>query len=279
MKNVDEHGNIYQLAYTDGGLPTFEHIQTGQFLHSHFGPYEEAWQLYVQNSGVLKRQGACTVFDLGLGCGSQVIAMRDAFFQNQALTDFKIVSFDLETLGLACLMDKIELFPFAQPHFEFLRQAVSSGKVVECFGTNRNLEWQFIEGDFAKTVFQSNLSKADIVCYDFFSASAHPHLWTYGIIKRLYELCSDEAIVLTYSSATSVRAAMLAAGFYVGFSPSGSQNFRMTVASKQQNKIEVPLDERWLKKFERSTLPYLEMEDENAKKHILRSVLVHPQFK
>lgn len=279
MKKINDHGNVYQLTYTDTGIPTFEHIQTGQLLHSHIGPYEEAWKLYVKNSGVLNRQGECTVYDLGLGCGSQVIAMRDAFLQNQQLTKFKIVSFDLETLGLASLVDNIDLFAFAKPHLEFLKKAAKGTHFFEELGPQRSFEWEFVEGDFVETVKQQQSSKANVVCYDFFSVSAHPHLWTYSVIKRLWELCAEDCVIVTYSSATSVRASLLAAGFFVGFSPDLNENFRMTIASKQPDKITVPLNERWLQTFNRSSLPFLDLEPDESRKIIAEAVRNHTQFK
>lgn len=279
MKKVDEHGNLYKFTRTDTGIATFEHVQTGQLLHSHNGPYEEAWKMYVKNCDVLTRASECTVYDLGLGCGSQVLAMRDAFFKNPRLTKLNIVSFDLETLGLNSVVEHIDEFEFAKPHFNFLTKATQSHVVNETFDDGRSLNWRFVEGDFVKTAFQNDLPKANVICCDFFSVSAHPHLWTYSIMKRLWDLSADDCVFITYSSATSVRASLLASGFYVGFSPDLIENFRMTIASKQQNKIEVPLNYRWLQKFERSSLPFLDIEDDETKKHITQAVKNHPQFR
>lgn len=272
------HGNYYTLTFTDFGVPTFAHHQTGQLLHSHIGPYQEAWKLYVKNSGILSWEGECVVYDLGLGCASQVIAMRDAFFQNKKITRLHIVSFDLETHGIQALLEHLEHFPFAQPHESFLRKAIKADEVTEHFSDERTLTWNFVRGDYSKTIFDTKIPHADIVCYDFFSVSAHPYLWTFRLFDALAKRCSENCFILTYSSATSVRAALLAAGFFVGFSPDKEEVFRMTVAAKDREKIIFPLDERWLQKFKRSSLPYVSIEPEETKELIRKSVFEHPQF-
>src|SRR5690606_34816011 len=128
-------------------------------LHSHNGPYYEAWNLYVKHSRVLDRKGHCCVYDLGLGCGAQVIAMRDAFHQNSNLTSFEIISFDLEKQGLKALLENIESFDYALPHRDFLSAAIASDCVEE-----KNFRWRFVKGDFVETAFTGDLPKANVIC-------------------------------------------------------------------------------------------------------------------
>lgn len=269
-------GNAYLFVRTDAGVPTFQHTQTGQLLHSHNGPYQEAWSLYVEHSGILSATGSLTLFDIGLGCGTQVIAFRDAFYQNPKLKELNIISFDLETEGIKSLVKECHEFPFATAHLDFLRQAQLGYSVEERIG-NKKFSWKFCEGNFAETIF-SEQPQADIFCYDFFSVSAHPHLWTYQIFKRIYELSNDKSIFLTYSTATSVRAALLACGFFVGESPDLTKNTRMTTASPSSARIESLLGERWKVKFNRSSLPFSPEEDPSVHSRIRDSVNQHPQF-
>lgn len=277
MVSKENPGNLYCLVTTDFGLPAFKHVQTGQILHSHIGAYQEAWQLYVEQSDVLNRKGHCTVFDIGLGCASQVIAFRDAFNKNSQLGSMNVISFDLEKEGLGALLEALDSFPFAQPHAKLLSGMNAENKITEALPDGRIFSWQFVEGDFVRKKDVATLPQTNIVCYDFFSPSEHPQLWTFACTKRIFDLCTDDAIFVTYCTATAIRANLLAAGFFVGDNP--EHRMRMTLASKTRELIPSLLNERWLLKFNRSTLPFIPLENEDTCNFIRDAVNNHAQFR
>ena len=113
---MDERGNVYAMAKSCEGAPTFVHIKTQQRLHGRMGPWVEAWQLYIQTSGLLTRQGPVVVYDAGLGCGTLLLAAWQAFQENDGISEMTVISFDLEKQGLAIALQNIEQFSFAIPH-------------------------------------------------------------------------------------------------------------------------------------------------------------------
>lgn len=275
----DKSGNFYRLTQIDSGDYTFEHLQTGELLHSHIGPFQEAWSLYVEGAGLPTASGEVTVYDAGMGCASQLIALRTCFQRNTKLDLVRVVSFDLEKLGLNALLENIDKFDFAKPHEEFLKKCLEIDFVTECDERGRRFEWSFQRGDFCKTIQDKNLPPADVVFYDFFSPVSHPELWCLETTKNLFERTSENAILLTYSSATAIRASLLGAGFFVGLGKkTGTKRFT-TFASRKLESVETPLTHEWVKTFERSHLPFLNCETPQGREAIVANIKTHAQFK
>ena len=60
-----------------------------------------------------------------------------------------------------------------------------------------------------------NLKNIDIVYQDAFSSEVNCELWTVEYFKDIYQACNENAIVTTYSVATSIRMSMNEAGFEI----------------------------------------------------------------
>ena len=76
------------------------------------------------------------------------------------------------------------------------------------------LDWSLLRGDFMVRKFDAPLP--DIVFFDPFSFRTDSALWSLSAFRELANLFGDKIVELfTYTYSTSVRAAMLAAGFYV----------------------------------------------------------------
>ena len=113
--SLKEQGNKYILSETGSGIPTFMHIETNEVLHGQVGPYQEAMKLYVNNSNINTiNKEEFVVYDLGMGCGAQLIAMYQSFLTNPNLKKLIVVSFDLEKEGLIALQQNINLFSFVK---------------------------------------------------------------------------------------------------------------------------------------------------------------------
>lgn len=275
-----QDGNFYTYTTTDIGIPTFIHVATGETLHAQAGPYQEAWNLYVVPSKLLERKTPAVVYDCGTGCASQVIAARDAFEKNVDLPELHVISFDLEKNGLKILLEHIDKFEFAKPHLDFIRAAVKSNHVIEALPDGRTFTWTFIEGDFEQKIKEcEDLPKANIIYYDFFSPKNIPNLWTYRVLKDVYQKADTDCVLVTYSSATRIKGALGAAGFYLGYGiPSGKKE-KTTFAAVKKEDLEDPIAESWIKTYVASHLRFVDSENEEDRKASFEKMLNHPQFK
>src|SRR5581483_7952077 len=74
--------------------------------------------------------------------------------------------------------------------------------------------WELLKGDFRESIDSAPLP--DLIFYDPFSYKTDAALWTVEIFARIFQRALPKAAELyTYSASTAVRAALLAAGFFV----------------------------------------------------------------
>jgi queuine tRNA-ribosyltransferase len=108
-------------------------------------------------------------------------------------------------------------------------------------------------------------------------------LWTLTAFRELAQACSQRpAELFTYTYSTSVRAAMLAAGFYVakgrGTGPKAETTIGLTPLAAAAPHAHELLGEEWLAKWQRSDAkaPFGSSTDEVSWHE---AVLEHPQFR
>src|SRR5205085_3894905 len=98
----------------------------------------------------------------------------------------------------------------------------------------------------------------DLIYYDPFSIQSDPAHWDDRLFTRIFERCKDRDVELfTYSSSTSVRVALLLAGFWVapghGTGPKATTTIAMTRLAAERRGREGLLDWRRLERWKRSS--------------------------
>ncbi len=143
------------------------------------------------------------------------------------------------------------------------------------------IEWLLLNGDFAVRKFEA--PPPDIVFFDPFSFKTDSALWTLQAFRELASACGDKPTELfTYTYSTSVRAAMLAAGFYVAkgraTGPKGETTIGSVGARGAAAHGRELLGQEWLAKWARSDaqVPFGSAEQDDAWRE---AILAHPQFK
>ena len=192
-------------------------MTSGEVMHPIDDPVVEARLLYVEQSRLLERlrtsePGPLVVWDVGLGAAANAMA---AILAVEASTppaqprNLTLVSFenDLDSLKLA--LDHVRWFKHLRHAAP--RKLLSSGRWTNGAST---IDWLLLPGDFAARKFDA--PPPDIIFFDPFSFKADSSLWTLAAFRELALVCGQKPVELfTYTYSTSVRAAMLAAGFYV----------------------------------------------------------------
>ena len=92
--------------------------------------------------------------------------------------------------------------------------------------------------------------------------------------SALRRKCGPEATLFTYAAATSIRSALLLAGFCVGVGAGTGTTGRTTAASVRIQDLGEPLDARWLARLQRSSAPL----PKDAPVDALERILAAPQF-
>jgi queuine tRNA-ribosyltransferase len=163
---------------------------------------------------------------------------------------FTLVSFenDLDSLSLA----------LRHPAwFRHLRHAAPRRLLAEnrWASSEAGIEWRLLRGDFHQTQLVAPLP--DLVFFDPFSFKTDRALWTLAAFRALAGLFTAQAVELfTYSASTSVRAALLAAGFYVargrGTGPKTETTIALTPRAAAMLHGRDLLGAEWLDRWRRS---------------------------
>jgi hypothetical protein len=233
------------------------------------------------------------VFDVGLGAAANALAAlhhaRDCFRKINSIAGrrgrhaddsdlpprLKLISFERD----------LDLLQFAldhSHHFEHFRGFESAIKSILETGhwEESGISWQLRHGDFQEQISRES-SYPDLVFFDPYSPKKNPEMWSLNTFKKIYELGSkatNGCLLLTYSRATSVRVTMLQAGFYVGVGIASGSKDETTQASSNLALLANPLDHSWLKRWQRSGVPYVEGTSEEDKVSIRTFLESHPQL-
>jgi len=234
---------------------------SGEIMHSVNQPMEEARRLYADQSGLadlLKaaNQPPLIVWDVGLGAATN--AMAAIACQSETGRLLKLYSFEID-------LDPLRLAARHADRFPHLRHS-APGVLLEhgsWHNQSGNIHWQLVHGDFMEHF--RTIEQPDIIFWDPFSFKTDSALWTWRCFAALHDYCSQSGRLVslfTYSASTAVRAALLAAGFWVGRGEGTGPKSDTTIAwcgdpaglsGAQRSAL---LDQAWLARWKRSGSPW-----------------------
>lgn len=276
-----ELGN-YEVAQSSEGHPLIRQRSSGEAMHPMGTPDQEAEVVYLEPSQLRGRARAVggaplIVWDVGLGAAHNAMAtVRAIETLGQAACPVELVSFerDLDSLRLALL--HVSVFAHlrhAGPHL-LIENGQWQSKLAP-------LTWRLVPGDFLLAL--SAQPVPDLIFFDPFSAKADDALWTLACFRALRLHCEGHATELfTYSTSTAVRAALLAAGFFVaqgsGAGRRESSTIALTPQARERRADLSYLDQRWLSRWQRSTARFPSSLPVAEQAQFARLIESHPLF-
>ena len=267
----------FELVTLRSGARAVRHIGHGEVMHPAGGPWAEANRLYVEQPRLAARLQAAgerpvCIFDIGLGAATNAVAALTCAQNSGGAVE--IHSFELDLAPLRLALGDPEGFPFLVPFRAAAQALIATGQWVA-----PGVRWILHRGNMLDCL-PSAPATAELIFFDPFSPQIDLSLWTRAAFAAVRARClgtDDGALLLTYSAATPMRAALLLGGFYVGAGVATGTKRETTVGATVLTSLEAPLGPRWLSRWERSTArapigePMLTAQTE----HELRS---HPQF-
>ncbi len=278
-KPSDRRGK-YEIRLTTAGFGRIHDTSSGESMHPADVPDAEAHELYVAQSSLLERleekdESPLVIWDVGLGAAHNAMAALKAIQEADGRRPIRIVSFENDMDALALAASRVRNFPHLRhpaPH-HVLEHAYWKAK-------DRDVHWTLLEGDFLERM--EDAPAPHIVFFDPFSAKTDHPLWTLECFRKLRNatgLCDTE--ILTYSTSTAVRAALLAAGFFVHKAAGSGNRVEATIAVTSPERLVrlgQGLDGRWLERWERSSARYPQDLQEAHKPSFDASIREHRQF-
>jgi queuine tRNA-ribosyltransferase len=274
----------YEVHLSPGGFSSVRQLSSGEVMHPVLDPRDEAERLYVTQSGLAEKMSDAgstapiIIWDVGLGAATNAMAVIGCFekavAENPQLPrETHLYSFESDLDSLRLVLKHANRFTHirhAAPHALLKNQIWKS----DC----GRLQWHLIEGDFLENFERA--PKPTLIYYDPFSPKTDSALWTPAIFAKLYRYCGGDASKLyTYTASTAVRAALLAAGFFVSKGVSTGPKAETTSAfTHHKDGGDSLLGQEWLERWKRSQAKYPVGLELNAHAHFEFQILNHPQF-
>lgn len=273
----------YEIVVRDG-IGHIRDMQSGEVMHSVNDPAEEARSLYVEQSRLIERvqltdDKLLVIWDVGLGAAANAMATLhavEALPAEELKRRVRLVSFenDLDSLQLALRHTK---------WFKHLRHAAPNQLLAHqrWISATGHIEWQLLKGDFNQSKHDAPVP--DLIFFDPFSFKTDSALWTLDAFRDLAILCEHQATELfTYTYSTRVRAALLAAGFFVAKGCATGPKLETTIAlsplAAALSHGRELLGPEWLIKWQRSDAQ-APMGVSDSDETWREAVLQHPQFR
>ncbi len=246
-ENFEQFSTIPKIKTEDGSY-TFYHPEYKQHFHTLAGAETEAKQKFVDPSKLdklIKKQDV-NLLDVGFGLGYNAISAAKCAIESRSnkLT-ITTLEKDLKTLIMG-----LELFDKGSIENEIIHSLIENSIWHHEFCTIKLLIGDAREG--AKLLSNNN-DKLDIVFLDGFSPDKNPELWSYDFFREICKSIHDKTILVTYSSAFPVRAALIRNKLIVGETKAYGRKRGGTIASKTESFIEQPLQNKDLNIILKST--------------------------
>jgi queuine tRNA-ribosyltransferase len=239
----------HEVVRTKTGAKAMRSLEADEVMHPGVGPLVEADELYVRQSRLRERlaEGPLVVFDVGMGAASNALAARRAAM-NAASSVLDLISFerDLDALGVA--LGEPEAFGLQGEAGEAARTLLAMGH-----HETPHVRWQLRHGDLLQAL-EAETCRPDIVYWDPYSPKANPALWTVAAFTAIRRIAGPRCTLFTYSASTTVRLALLLAGWAVGVGDAIGEKAFTTAAAVSVGDLARPLDRAWLKRLHRPDL-------------------------
>jgi queuine tRNA-ribosyltransferase len=235
--------------------------------------------------------GPLVVYDIGLGIAANALALIQAHSElanNEQSRDIHLISFENDMRGLKYALNHQEHFPFLQNRnlIALIREnflspgapdrslrsfafQIQSGQIQSGQSqSGSTIKWELRIGNFLDKLnneindeINKTLPAPELIYFDFYSPKSSPELWNYETFSRLYKATESRrkakltSTLLTYTSSTPARSAMILAGFKVGYGIQTSKKLETTIACTSKNELTVPLGQEWVEHLKRSSKP------------------------
>ena len=234
----------YFIETADGSytLKSNDVNNKSETMHTHHGAITESMEKFVKPAG-LNGKKKVKILDICSGLGYNAASCIE-FLGDDIDIQIDMVEISKETLASSLFIEspiksyniikkavENELYNDGTLGFKFNEEKIPDRIKVNIYLRD------------ARYVIKEINKKYDAVFLDPFSPLKSPELYTTEFFLILKNLLKNDGIILTYTSASPVRSAMVHAGLYIGEGPLFGRKSGGTVASKDITMIKKSLSE------------------------------------
>ena len=216
---------------TIDGSTTIHLPEWNESYHSKHGAIQEAYHVFIKNGLSLFKGNSVSVLEIGFGTGlNAFITFLEALNKNQVIDYVGVEAYPI-AIEEALQMNYSEQIDESQSAlFEQLHNSQWNTKVQIANHFTLTKREQFFQ-DISDT------NTFDLIYFDAFGFRVQPELWSDLIFQKMYDALRPNGILVTYACRTSIKNAMLLAGFSVEKLPGAPGKREMLRATKGLSKI------------------------------------------
>jgi len=217
-----------QTFITQDGSSSLISSKFGEAYHSRYGALEESRHVFI-DAGLdhLLSTGSQTlnVLEIGFGTGLNAVLTLIATRTSSAQLNYSCIEAYPISIEEAALLNYPKLLnikddEFLQLHDDNWEKEIQISKNFSF--TKHHCKFEDFE---TKDSF-------DLIYFDAFAPSIQAHLWESPFLERIYKMCSDNAILVTYCAKGSFKRALKQVGFTLESLPGPAKKREMTRAIK-----------------------------------------------
>lgn len=234
---------INHIKQTGDGSDTLISEKFNQPYHSLGGAVAESRIVYFESTGLDKRlasadSGHINIMEIGFGSGLNLILLLDYLEKSPSDKNIMFCSVEAypiapETVSKIDFGDQLSHIDYRALLTKIFSNPEPGWKKIEI---TTNVTLHLFVGMFDELGNPDDLN-FNYIMHDPFSPDSNPAGWTPALFEKIAGWCSSNAMLSTYSAATSARAAMAVGGWKIARAPGALGKREMTVASKNTEKL------------------------------------------
>ncbi|WP_162127849.1 tRNA (5-methylaminomethyl-2-thiouridine)(34)-methyltransferase MnmD [Flavobacterium phycosphaerae] len=220
-----------EIITTDDGSTTIHLPEWNESYHSKHGAIQEAYHVFIKNGFSLFGGRPISILEIGFGTGLNCfITYLEAKKKNQTIDYVGVEAYP------------IPMEEALQMNYAHTIEADESA-VFEQIHQHHWEEKNTISQDFTltkrKQFFQdiNDENAFDLIYFDAFGFRVQPELWSEAIFAQMFRALKSNGVLVTYACRTSIKNAMLSAGFSVEKLPGAPGKREMLRATKAVAKL------------------------------------------
>ncbi len=215
-----------EIIQTNDGSTTIHLPEWNESYHSKHGAIQEAYHVFIKNGFSLFQGKPISILEIGFGTGLNAFITHLEANKNNQIIDY---------VG-------VEAYPVAiEEAFKMNFANEIDNKKANVFDQMHECEWEIkntISKNFTlikrKQFFQdiNDVEAFDLIYFDAFGYRVQPELWSEEIFLKMYNALKSNGVLVTYACRTSIKKAMLVAGFSIEKLPGAPGKREMLRATK-----------------------------------------------
>lgn len=199
-----------EIIITQDGSTSIYLPDWNESYHSKHGAIQEAYHVFIKNGLALFQHKPVVILEIGFGTGlNTFITFLESNKTNQIIDYVGVEAFPVSAEEIL-QMNYIQKLDAENDFDVFEKIHRTSWEQKNEIAPNFMLtkRKQFFQDIDDKNAF-------DLIYFDAFGFRVQPELWNFEIFEKMYKALKNNGILVTYACRTSIKKAMLEAGFTV----------------------------------------------------------------